>query len=551
MALDLIKYSILIVDDVREMRTSLRTIVKSMGAQKVYEAKSGLDAIEQLQSVDVDIILCDYNLGEGRDGQQVFEEAKEYGMIAPHTAFIMITADNTMDVVMAVVEHSPDGYLVKPLNKSVLELRIEKVLHRKRVFKEIEAQMTASEFAKAAAICDLMIDRNPKMRFDLLRMKAEALFEMDDPEAVAELCAGILMERDVPWATVFMGRSRYVAGDLTKARLLFTKAIEQNNTSMEAYDWLDRVDRETGDLATAQKTLAQAVKMSPKSIGRQQVLADLAVENGDHETARKAFEAAVYLGVQSCYSRVDDQVGLVNTVAETSGAEAALKVLDELTKPTTPRNGSSNQEKPDWRLDLSMGEVLLKNERAVDAKRAIEKTLAGYLEVPRDAADPSAIALAKACYAVGMTTEAQKLLDRIVRENHDREDIIAAVRDMFNELGMQGLGGDLIDSACRAVIEINNRGVGLAKQGKLDDAVEMLTQASDELPGNLTISLNVLQAILSQVKHAGYTNQRQYLINEYVQRAERIDRENPKLGKIRQKILAIQQMEQQQQQQAV
>ena len=96
------------------------------------------------------------------------------------------------------------------------------------------------------------------------------------------------------------------------------------------------------------------------------------------------------------------------------------------------------------------------------------------------------------------------------------------------------------------MIEINNRGVGLAKQGKLDDAVEMLTQASDELPGNLTISLNVLQAILTQVKHTGYTNQRQYLINEYVQRAERIDRENPKLSKIREKILHIQQMEQQQ-----
>jgi len=160
--------------------------------------------------------------------------------------------------------------------------------------------MAAGECRKAAAICDLMIERNHKLRFDLLRMKAEALFQMDDPEAVAELCAGILMERDVPWATVFMGRTRYLAGDLNKARLLFTKAIKQNDTSLEAYDWLVRVDRESGDLATAQKTLTQAVKMSPKSIGRQQVLADLAVENGDHETAAKAFELAVDLGKHSC-----------------------------------------------------------------------------------------------------------------------------------------------------------------------------------------------------------------------------------------------------------
>ena len=283
--------------------------------------------------------------------------------------------------------------------------------------------------------------------------------------------------------------------------------------------------------------------MSPKSIGRQQVLADSAVENGDHETAAKAFELAVDLGKHSCCARVDDQTGLTNSVSETAGPEAALKVLAELTNPSG-RNVGSNQEKPDWRLDLSLGEIQLKNKRAVDAKAAIEKALGGYAEVPRDAADPSAIALAQA-YAIGMIVEAQKLLDRIVRENHDREDIIAAVRNMFNELGMEGLGGDLIDNACSAVIEIDNRGVGLAKQGKLDDAVEMLTQAAGELPGNLTISLNVLQVILSQVEFAGYTNQRQYLMNEYVQRAERIDRENPKLNKIRQKILDVQRIGQQ------
>jgi len=544
MALDLKKHKILIVDDVREMRMSLRTISKSLGAETVFEAKDGAEAIEQLQNHEIDVVLCDYNLGEGRDGQQVFEEAKEFAMIAPHTAFIMITADNTMDVVMAVVEHSPDGYLVKPLNKSVLELRLEKVLHRKRVFKEIEAQMAAGEFSKAAAICDVMIERDPKLKLDLLRAKAEALFQAGDGDAVAEICAGILMEREVPWATVFMGRARYLVGDFAKARQLFTKAIEQNNTLMEAYDWLVKVDRECGDLAAAQATLEQVVKLSPKSIGRQQVLADLALDNGDHETARKAFNAAVELGVHSCFSRVDDQIGLVNAVAETGGPEEALKVLDELSKPRHRGRGAGT-EKPNWRLDLSCGQLLLASKRAADAKQVIGKALAGYDESPCDTADPSAIALAKACYAVGMREEAQKLIDQIVRENHDREDIITAAREMFNDLGMEGVGDDLIDSARRAVVEINNRGVELANKGKLDDAVELLTQASDELPGNLTIVLNVMQAILSQIRNSGYTNQRQYLINEYVKRAERIDAENPKLDKLRTRIFDIQQLAEQ------
>jgi CheY-like chemotaxis protein len=45
MALNLERYKILIVDNVREMRTSLRGISKSLGAQTIYEAKSGAEAI--------------------------------------------------------------------------------------------------------------------------------------------------------------------------------------------------------------------------------------------------------------------------------------------------------------------------------------------------------------------------------------------------------------------------------------------------------------------------------------------------------------------------
>ena len=544
MALNLEKHKVLIVDDVREMRMSLRTISKALGAEIVYEAKSGADAIEQLRTHDIDIILCDYNLGEGRDGQQVFEEAKEFGMIKPHAAFIMITADNTINVVMAVAEHSPDGYLVKPLNKAVLEIRLEKILHQKRIFKEIEAQMTAGNYTKAAAICDVMIERDRKLRLDLLRMKAQALLQAGNADAVAEICAGILMEHEVPWATIFMGRACYLAGDVAKARSLFNKAIEQNNTEMDAYDWLVRIDRESGDLTTAQKTQEQAVELSPKSIRRQQALADLAVGNGDHETARRAFLAAVDLGAYSCYSRVDDQVGLINAVAETGGPEEALKVLDELNKPCH-RGRVAYQDKSDWRLDLSHGQLLLASERAVDAKVVIEKALAGYREEPRDAADPSVIELAKACYAVGMMEDARTFVDRMVRENHDREDIITAVRVMFNDLGKEDVGDDLIDSARRAVVEINNRGVKLAKEGKLDDAVELLSHASDELPGNLTISLNLLQAILRQMQTTGYSNQRQYMINEYMKRAEQINSDNPRLDKMRQKIFNFQQIAEQ------
>jgi CheY-like chemotaxis protein len=539
MALDLSKHSILVVDDVREMRTSLRALAKSMGAESVFLAKSGAEAIELLQANDITIVLCDYYLGEGRDGQQVFEEAKEHGMIAPTTAFVMITADNTMDVVMAVVEHQPDGYLIKPLNKSVLEMRLEKILLRKRVFKDIDATMRAGDFTKAAAICDIMLENHPKLRFDLLRLKAEALLAAGENERVEALCDSILIEREVPWATVYLARARYQAGKVDSAHALLTELVDHQDAPMEAFDWLTRIDREAGDLHAAQRTLEHAVKRSPKSIGRQQVLADVATDNGDFVTARKAFQAAVDLGEYSVYARTEDEVGLVNSVAETDGPEEALKVLDEINHARRPHGG--NNASPGWRIDLTYGQMLLANEEAAKAKASIAKALNAYSQEQRDSADPAGLALAKCCYRVGMIPEAKELMNQIVKENHDRADIIKAVRQMYVELGMEDLGEDLIDSARRAVVEINNRGVSLAKEGKLDEAITMLTKASDELPGNLTISLNVLQATLSQIRFAGFTTERQYLVEQYVTRAERINADHPKLVKLREKIAQLQQ----------
>lgn len=539
MALDLSKHSILIVDDVREMRTSLRALAKSLGAESVYLAKSGAEAIELLQANDISIVLCDYYLGDGRDGQQVFEEAKEHGMIAPTTAFVMITADNTMDVVMAVVEHQPDGYLIKPLNKSVLEMRLEKVLLRKRVFKDIEATMRAGDYTKAAAICDVMLANHPKLRFDLLRLKAEALLAAGANEQVEALCDSILIEREVPWATLSLGRARYQAGNIESASALFSDLIAQHDAPMEAFDWLIRIERESGDSLAAQQTLEQAVKRSPKSIGRQQVLADVATDNGDYATARKAYQAAVDLGEYSVYARSDDEVGLINSVAETDGPEEALKVLDAINH--SRRSHGINNANPGWRIDLTYGQMLLANEDAAKAKDSIIKALHAYSTEQRDSADPAALALAKCCYRVGMIPEAKELMNQIVKENHDRADIIKAVRQMYVELGMEDLGEDLIDSARRAVVEINNRGVSLAKEGKLDEAITMLTKASEELPGNLTITLNVLQAALSQIRFSGYSAERQYLVDEYLSRAERINADHPKLATLREKINLLQQ----------
>ncbi|MGE0226737.1 MAG: hypothetical protein AB7S57_25940, partial [Acetobacteraceae bacterium] len=146
--------------------------------------------------------------------------------------------------------------------------------------------------------------------------------------------------------------------------------------------------------------------------------------------------------------------------------------------------------------------------------------------------------LVKTCFQCGLTEAAQALADKIVRENHDRQDIIAATLAMFEALGMQAEGAALIEQAQQAIVSINNQGVTLAKRGDYAAALKLLTQAADELPGNLTVTLNVLQAVLLQIRADGLNAQRRLLANEYLQRAMRIAPTADKVLRIRTQVQA-------------
>lgn len=530
MRLNLKDQCVLVVDDYREMRITLRALLEALRAKSVLEAKSAEDALEQLGKQTVDVVLCDYNLGEGKDGQQLFEEARARQLLPAHAAWVMVTAENTMNMVMGVVENHPDGYLVKPVNKAVLQVRLERVIARKAVVKDIEAALAAGKLDAARALCDAQLVKYPPMRLDLLRLKTEALLRAGELEAASEICAGVLNERDLPWALLALARARYQAGDLRQAKTLFGRVIEQHETVMEAYDWLARTEREECNSAAAQRVVEQAIQRSPKSIRRQQQLGDLAQENKDYATAEKAYRRALAMGEDSCFARPADQAGLVDAVVGAKGPDAGLKVVQELAKRNRRRESH-------WLMALAEGRVLQAAGKTAAAAAAAARAVGGFKNDGSPAPE-AALALAKLCFQTGIAAEAQVIIDKLVRENHDRDEVLAATRAMFEALGMHDEGGAIIERAQQAIVDINNQGVTFAKAGSYAEAIELLTKAADELPGNLTVTLNVLQALILQMRADGVTNQRQYAAAEYLARAERLAPMGEKVLRLRKQFEA-------------
>ena len=108
MTASLTQAKILVIDDFQGMRTMLRDFVKAMGVTQVDTAANGREALSQLRSHRYNIVICDFNLGQGQNGQQVLDEARMRDYIGVSTIWVMVTAEKTTDMVMGAAEVKPD-----------------------------------------------------------------------------------------------------------------------------------------------------------------------------------------------------------------------------------------------------------------------------------------------------------------------------------------------------------------------------------------------------------------------------------------------------------
>lgn len=525
---------VLIVDDFREMRVSLRGMLKKLWAERVDEAAEAEQALELMGTTAYDVVLCDYNLGDGRDGMQLFEEARHLGLLPVQSVFIMITAETSMDNVMAVVEYMPDGYLVKPVNPEVLALRIERAVQRRQVLKDIDDALRQSRFSDAVAGCDRQLQQAPKHRLDLLRLKAEALLGSGDTAAAAAIFEDVAASRPIPWAALGGAMVKFREGRLDEARSHCLEVIERFPTTMGAYDLLAGIEEARGDGEACQAVLSNAVSMSPRSIRRQQRLADKALANGHAETARQAFRKALSLGRHSCLARGGDITGFTRSTSDLEGPEAAMRALEDHC-----RNLREPGVENDLPVLLARGSLLHELGRADEARAAVQAAVEQLDSAPLATEAGLQLELARACFDTGLEDAATAVIERVVKSNHDRGEVTEAARALFHAVGRADQGKALIDSARKAIITVNNDGVRLAKEGRLQEAVELLAHAVEELPGNATVRLNLVQALLHLMRSQGSARNLVAMTAEHLERARGLAGDPRRIGRLSQSFAEL------------
>jgi tetratricopeptide (TPR) repeat protein len=487
----------LLVDDFVGIRQLLRESLRNLGAKHIDQAASGGEAMPLLAKTRYDVVLCDYNLGEGKNGQQVLEEARIRNLMLPSSVWLMVSAEKSVESVMGAAEHQPDAYIIKPITEGVLLTRLNRVWHKKQIFREIDQAFADKDYLRAARLCDAQIAHNPLHEIDLLRMKATLLLKSGEPEQARAVYEQVLEQRDYNWARAGLGKIRMANGEIETARQMFQAVIGENRFYIDAFDQLAQAYQLQGKTSDACEVLEKAAKLSPNSVLRQRSLGQAALKLGNIPLAEKAFRKCIEIGEYSVLKTVDAYFGLARVCGQKNDIKEAIRLL----------NAAVHQfagEQVALRAKITEGLVY---HESGDYRRARKSGDELELMLQSDAKRPdtaTCLEMATLLFAVGVKEAPVSLLCYVARNNDDNVPLLEDVQKIFDGARMGEEGEELIRASRKEASDMMNKGVLLWKTGKLDEAVAWMREARTALPHNMRVLFNSAQILISHLQQRGY-----------------------------------------------
>lgn len=487
----------LLIDDFAGIRQLLREALRNLGARQIDQAASGNEAMSMLTKSRYDVVLCDYNLGDGKNGQQVLEEARLNNLMVPSSIWLMVSAEKSVESVMGAAEYQPDAYLIKPITEGVLLKRLNRAWQKKQVFREIDKAYLDKDYLGAAKLCDARIEGNKVHEVDLLRMKASLLLKSGEPQQAREVYERVLTGREYNWARAGVGKIRMQNGEHEAASQMFETVIAENRHYIDAYDQLARAFALMGRTEEACGVLERAARLSPNSVPRQRSLGLTALKLGRVAMAEKAFRKCIAVGEYSAMKTPDAYLGLARACGLRNDQKEALQWLAAAQREFAGEliglrakitEGLVYHESGDYRRARICGDEL-------------EIMLAKQEERPDT---PTCMDMATLLFAVGVKEAPVELLCYIIKNNDDNPLLLDEVQRIFDKARMGNEGGVLISASRKQATDIMNQGVQLWKAGKLDEAIEWMRAARLKLPNNLRILFNSAQIIMSHMAQYGF-----------------------------------------------
>lgn len=488
--------SFLLVEDFEAMRSVLRSLLRRCGAQRVDAASSGREAANLLGKKRYDVVLCDYNLGAGKNGQMLLEEARAKRWITPGAVWIMITAEKSPDMISVAAEHAPDDYLLKPITEGTLHTRLQRLVERKGALADIVAAMEAKDYARALDLCRQRLVDNQKYAAEVLRLQAQLYQLTGDDGRARAVYQALLSRADVAWAKLGLAKLELQGGDARGARTLLEDTVRAHPQYLQAYDCLATVLEQEGLVEQQLELLQRATRISPNSASRQTALGGAALRSGQHELAAQAYQRSIKLNEHSALKSPEPFLGLARVQADTGMAAAALQTLAEISREFDGAQALLLAKAEEVRVHVKAGNAAA---AAAAAQEVRERSLHEQTPVSADAL----LQIAQTLMEARQSEAATELLQFVAR-NHPEDDAIAGrAQRVFDQGGMAEAGCELLRVSRRQATEATSEGVQLIAKGELEAALRSMRQARALMPQNSRVLLNLAYVAITCIGKSG------------------------------------------------
>ena len=476
----------LVIDDMSTQQTTLRSQLHMLGIEHVDAASSAEDALRQIRNKRYQLVLCDYNLGNKTDGQQLFEYLREHKLLALDCLYFMVTAESHYSAVATASEQVPDAYLLKPITAGDIEERLKTQLEKRHALLPITKALGKEDLMAAVAACDTLLARKDRWFMHALQHKAQLQLQLGMiDEARALYQQALQLRPGLTWAQVGLLRAHKAGGAFEACRSLAQEilATREGEKNLAAFDLLAQSLEALGQAPAALEVLKQAAQAVP-SARRQRALAEGAYRQGDLTAAKQAYAKALKGSQGSMTGTVQDALALAQTQVELGEAKEALALLSE-----THARGTRGPAFDQVALAIKAQALAAAGEpeRAAQAARqALDDAVKGPSEFAQ-------LALARAAMGTGQTEVGLNLLRQLLCADHENTRMKQLVERAMVDLGLGDQAQDLIESATQGLKTRLFEAKRLLRGGKLEEALEAIEAELRDYPENSTVLLECAQ----------------------------------------------------------
>ncbi|WP_096085185.1 tetratricopeptide repeat-containing response regulator [Agaribacterium haliotis] len=488
----------LVIDDFPEIRGSLTRTLKNFGAQAVDTAADGEEAIKLCQNKKYDIVICDYNLGSGKDGQQVLEEVRFLRVLMMTSLFVMITGEQSREMVLGALECQPDDYITKPYTQASLKVRLNKAVVRHQALLHIKKAISDGDYRQALQYCNDAIKEGTRYGTAILKIKGQLHFLLKQLKEAESVYESILSKKPVVWAKLGMGKTLLELDKLDGAEEMFQSILDEDERYVEAHDMLAELNERKKDFLAAQRHVEKATEVSPKSVLRHRRLAKLAEFNNDDDQALKSYQQTIKWGLNSVHESDQDYFNYARKAAHVasgssnSDSKALIKqansVLDRARKRYSNNDAIAVQaQMVESQLARASGD-----EKRASSALSKARTMYGQLETPN--VDAS-LEFARTLHAFDEEDEARSLLKDLALRHSGNEELMGIIDSITSE--------PISDEGRAIATQLTKDGIGAYDSKDYAQAVEVFNEALAAYPNHTGLNLNLIQAVLAHVERSG------------------------------------------------